>query len=314
MKNHAWVLQLRQLLFEQRVVGIWMGHERLNLCLALHRWHAFSTATQDAVAQLTAQLVMERKGWAEELGRERALSLKRGERDALLLQQLQDKLSVAEGLATSLRADVVRLKQEAEAAERQHHAALQQHRQEENERAVAWARTSQQEAVLRAQLDVEQLRLQEASEQLLALEQVTDDAAARMLTRHAVELRQAREAWADAIATFRAARSPQSAWRALRAHVHLHAVRERHAAQEEELESGRRELNALRDGRGALEWRVTESRAKLILLAGATDDAEEEGVQKASAAEQNLVRTRDNQGDRVRAHGMSHYPGLKYAT
>eukprot|EP00966_Prymnesium_polylepis_P141189 3260761-Prymnesium_polylepis.1 len=129
-QQNAWILQLRQILFEQRVVGVWMGHERLCVCAALHRWLAFSTAAHDAVARLTAQLEAERARWADELGCERALGNRRGERDAALARELQDRLGAAEDVASRLRAENALLQQDVLTAERQREAAAEQHRHE----------------------------------------------------------------------------------------------------------------------------------------------------------------------------------------
>ena len=46
----------------------------------------------------------------------------------------------------------------------------------------------------------------------------------------------------------------------------------RRAALEESLEAARAELDGLRDGRDALDWRVREMRAQLILLHAEDDD------------------------------------------
>mmetsp|Transcript_67651 Transcript_67651/g.151002 ORF Transcript_67651/g.151002 Transcript_67651/m.151002 type:complete len:277 (-) Transcript_67651:319-1149(-) len=266
MLKEGWVLQLRQLLFEHRIVGIWLGSERLSMAVMLQRWRWAMANSHRAIELLESQLKLERVRWMDELGRQRDQSLKRGERDALRIRQAEDRTEAAEALATQLQAENVLLQQKLMAAERQHKATAELHRHEATARAVSSARSTRQEAVLRAQLDTEQLRLQDAMVQLASLEQAADEAEARLLSRHARDLQKSQDVCTAAAAGFQVARSASVGWRLVRAYMRLLSVQRRHAEQLHVLESERRELDMLRDGRGALEWRVKETRAKLIIL------------------------------------------------
>ena len=274
------VLQLRQLLFEQRVVSIWLGHERVALAVALIRWRAWPGHAPDPVNALRQQLEDARSHWSEELCRERALSLKRAERDALVVNRLQGQLDEAHRAAARLRADNQQLRAEIVWRERQQDEAEEEQRRHQLHQHEAEARVAQQEATVRAQLEVEQLRLRDSSEQLAALEQAADEAEMRLLEGQREEQRVAEANWAAAASALRADRSSRSAWHAVRTNVRLRSLSARHAAQRQALEAERAELQVLHEGHAALEWRVTETRAQLILFqaaegggdVGATDD------------------------------------------
>ena len=48
-KQYQWTLYLRQILFESRVVNLWLGYDQLCIAVALHRWrhHAAGGAPRD---------------------------------------------------------------------------------------------------------------------------------------------------------------------------------------------------------------------------------------------------------------------------
>ena len=88
----------------------------------------------------------------------------------------------------------------------------------------------------------------------------------------------ARDELRRAVATFATSRDAADGWAVVRALVaaDIGAPRRRDAL-EESLEAARAELDGLRGGRDALEWRVREMRAQLILLrADGEADGEDE--------------------------------------
>ncbi|KAL1522565.1 hypothetical protein AB1Y20_017550 [Prymnesium parvum] len=238
---------------------------------SLHREKAHRL--NQAKASASDEVTVERRKWTEQLERERALALQRDERDAQLLEQLHGKLNIAEDLNLSSRTEILILRQELARVELSLTLVTEEKQREQGERTSAWLHRSQHDTMLRAKLDAEKRRLEETSAQLRALEQAVEEAEEFTLLQQANELRRAQHIRHSALAAYRGTRSPGEAWAFARAHFQLLAVRKRHEAQLEELQAERLELDKLRDARGQLEWRVTESRAKLLILVVPEEDS-----------------------------------------
>jgi chromosome segregation ATPase len=269
MKGKDALAYCRQLLFEQRLVMAWANGERLRLVVALERWRSFPGAAMSGTSRLDA----ERARWREEVEHERAAALERSRRDARTIEQLRARQDASEGVIAQLRADNSSLREELVGLHGQveNGEELEQLRSERSHRAAAGARAVLQEAALRSQLEAEQRRLASGSSQLLALESIAEEDQSTLRQRQTSEERAARGARDDAIAALGAARQlgrgrARLAWRAAYAYVRLRLTWERHESELTELEERLTMLQGLRDSRDALEWKVTQTKASLILM------------------------------------------------
>lgn len=269
MKGKEALVYARQLLFEQRLLAAWQSSERIRLVCAIERWKAYPA--EGAVPRLDA----ERARWQEEIEHERAASLDRSRRDARLLEKCQARLDAAEGVVAQLRQDNAQMREELGQVRGLHEVSgeLEQMRVERTARAAAGARAVLQEKALRRQLEAEERRLADGAFQLEALEAMAEEDQATLRQRQAAEERVARAARDDAAGAVRRAGAAGSfgkrAWRAAYAQARLHATWAKHETQLDELEERLGMLNALRESRDALEWRVTQTKAALIVLRSA---------------------------------------------
>ena len=146
-------------------------------------------------------------------------------------------------------------------------------RQERTDRAANGACAVLQESAMRARLEAEQRRLADSSVQLLALEAAADDARRELQERCAAEEREAHCVRAHAGEVWRAARAlgrgAPAAWRLAYAHARVVVLEERRLKAVAELDEQMLLLSAARDSRDALEGRVTQQCASLIVLRSA---------------------------------------------
>ena len=274
MKVKEALLYCRQLLFEQRMTAAWLGGDRLALALALQRW-----ADLPAQAPGDAGLDAARQRWQEEIEHERSAALDRARRDARLLERSQARLEAAEGVVAQLRADNELLRGElAQCKQRDElEGELELLRVERSQRVAAGQRAAAQESALRKRIDAEERRLAESSSQLAVLEALAEEDEVALQVRQAAEATSAQGRRDGAIGTLRAARAlgarfmGRAAWLAAHAHARLLVTLQRHAAEQLELGERQEMLEALRESREALEWRVRQSKAECIVMAGAAE-------------------------------------------
>ena len=266
MKGRDALAYCRQLLFEQRLIGVWVNNERMRLVAAIERWRAFPEGEEfRTMAGLASR-------WQEELQRERVSSLERGQRDARALERTRARLEAAEGVVVQLRQDNNQMREELGQVRglQELSGELEQLRTERSARVAAGARAVLQEKALRRQLEAEERRLSDGASQLASLEAMAKEDEAGLRMRQAAEERVARTASEDAKAELRAASGKsfdaRLAWFAAFAYARLVAAWARHERQLEELDERLVMLNALRESRDALEWRVTQTKAALIVL------------------------------------------------
>lgn len=280
MKGKEALVYARQLLFEQRLVDAWQSAERIRLVTAIERWKAYPA--DGVVPRMDA----ERARWHEELEHEHMASLDRSRRDARLLEKCQARLEAAEGVVAQLRQDNAQMREELGQVRglQEVSGELEQLRTERTARAAAGARAVLQEKALRRQLETEERRLVDGATQLEALEAMAEEDQAALRQRQAAEERVARARRDDAAAALRrvAGAFGKLAWRAAYAHARLLATWERHGRQLDDLEERLGMLHALRESRDALEWRVTQTKAALIVLRSAGS----ENVDPANAADE----------------------------
>lgn len=277
MKAKDALLYCRQLLFELRLEGVWLGAERLNMALALRRWQDFPTQPMSTAIVLDS----ERQRWREELEHEQRSTLERGRRDARLLDRVQARLDAAERVVQQLRADNVQLREEL-IGSRQLGAEgeLEQLRLERSQREEAGARMVSQEAVLRARLEAEQRRLDDSSAQLAWLERMADEDETTLRLQHTSDAARARSHRESEAASMRKARElraggglfARTAWKAAAAQVEVEVMEARHEAELDDLNERYEMLSALRESRDALEWRVTQTKAQLIVMQSAISE------------------------------------------
>ena len=150
---------------------------------------------------------------------------------------------------------------------------------------AAGAKAALQEAALRSRLEVEQKRLADGSAQLASLEASLEEKQAKMRPRQSVEERERRGNRDDALAAFRAARDASGrslagaegrearrlGWRVGLAQARLRLTWRRHDKELESFEEQLSMLDGLRESRDALEWRVTQTRAQLIVMRSAAE-------------------------------------------
>lgn len=279
MKTKDALLYCRQLLFEARLTGVWLGDDRLRYALALQRWRDFP-----AEGSLLS-FDEERRRWREELQLERTKALETRRNDVRQLERMQARLDAAEGVVAHLRVDNEQLREDlvycrqAEDLE----GELEQMRLERSKRAAAGARAVVQEAELRTRLEAEERRLADSTMQLAALEVLAEEDESTVHEKQASELVDERARRETAITELRAARGGGSgsgavpagrvAWRAAFAQAQLELVLQRHAGELAELEERLEMLQALRESKDALEYRVTETKAQLIVMRSAAETA-----------------------------------------
>lgn len=269
----------RQLLFEQRLTNVWATTGRLRLVAAIERWKMIPAWYDDANGLAGA----ERQRWREEIEHERVTSLERIRRES---RQTHAKLEAALGVISELRADNEALRhRELSAMQHLELEELEEHRKERTLRVAAGSKAVLQETELRSRLEVEQRRLADGSAQLASLEAIAEQDQASIRLRQQDEEVSARRARDAATTAFRAVRThggrtkgsrsaPRLAWRAAYAHARLRAAWSRHESELSELEERLAMLEGLRESRDALEWRVTQTKAELIVLRSASSAAE----------------------------------------
>ncbi|KAL3909943.1 MAG: hypothetical protein SGPRY_009241, partial [Prymnesium sp.] len=226
---------------------------------------------------------VERRRVERERERERGRVEEEREREQRRFQEsvsrLQADLADARGVASRERAEGCVLHIELSSCEACWLAA-ETYREREGERVAEWVVRSEHEAVLREQLEGEKRRLEQTSASLQLLEEAVEQAEEAILDKQAIEMRLAQRRWRSDLAKFRSSRLACAGWRVLRAHVRLSAMRKRHEAQLHHLEEDRSEIEQLREVRRELEWRVTEGRAKLLVL-GVGDESSAEVISDA---------------------------------
>ena len=313
MKGRDALSYCRQLLVEQKVTHVWLSVDRHSLLAALERWRAYPALDGTAVSA---------ERWREEVEHERAKALERSSLHAKQLQKCQARLNAAEGVVAQLREDNSTLR--AELAELRGHqefndeqlAAL---RNEKTQRAAASTRAVMQEKALRKQLEAEERRLADGAAQLVALETMAQEDEAALRKKQISEERAAKAARESAIAQMRREGGSSSrhgsprgggsddstppappppafaarlAWHAAYAHARLMVTWERHEQQIVELEQRLGMLDALRESRDALEWKVTRTKASLIVLRSGLDDPNTPG--KAPKVKKIVERGEEN--------------------
>ena len=240
MRVQEALLYCRQLLFEQRMTAIWIGGDRLEVARALQRW---------------------RDSRPEHRQADRELEL------------MRRRLAELEGVATQLRADNNQLREELYAHQQRELEERELGDEIEQRAEYAEQRAAAQEAALRARLAQEERRLAESSTQLAALEAFAETDAIAIQARHVAEARRSQGRREGAISTLRAARAlgvrfmGRAAWLAAMAHARLLITLLRHEAEQRELDERQDALQALRESREALEWRVRQSKAECIVMA-----------------------------------------------
>ena len=308
MKVKDALLYCRQLLFEQRLEAAWLGAERLAIARVMQRWQDFP-AQQPGDASIDA----ERQRWKEEVDHERRNGLERSRRDARLLERAQARLDAAEGVVMQLRADNDMLREELATTRQREEleGELEQLRVERSQRAAAGARAAIQEAELRKRLEAEERRLADSSSQLVALEGMAEEDEGAMQVQQAAETADAHEACEHAISMLRTARAVggggivgRVGWRVLRAHARAMHVSRRHEAQVAEHGERLEMLHALRESREALDWRVTQTKAQLIVMRSAA-----ESTQATAAALHGELDFGLNPEDLTYAAGAGSAPG-----
>ena len=271
-QREALLIYLRQCLFEQRVIGLFLGHERLLLARTFERWQHWAPEPAAVAAEgqrWQRKLASERTGWRETTAR-----------DAKALLQVRAHLSAAEEHIGQLQEECASLRRALTAADERGAAASAA--LAESAAATARSRTSVAEhAAARAgaarrlgeHLAREEARLASVSAQFSELELAAGAEEDELLGREHDAAAAARDELRRAIAAFASSRDAADGWAVVRALVaaDIGAPRRR-AALEESLEAARAELDGLRDGRDALDWRVREMRAQLILLHAEDDD------------------------------------------
>lgn len=282
MKGRDALAYARQLLFEQRLVCAWAGVERLRLTAALERWRAYPDDPQ------LPRLEAERARWREELEHERLASLDRGRRDARLLERVQARLDAVEGVVAQLRQDNSYLHEELVQARglQELSGELEALKTERSARAAAGARAVMQEKALRRQLEAEERRLLDGAKQLAALEAMAEEDEAALRLRQAAGERICYAARDEAVHRIRQSGrfDRRLAWRAVRSHARLLTACARHARQLAQFDERMGMLHALRESREGLEWRVTTTKAKLIVLRSAAEAENATGTDVAEGA------------------------------
>ena len=234
-KRYDWTLYLRQILFENRTISLWLGHDRLCLSRALQLWRLTAATTGPLVQPAQLQLhASEQRIWELE------------EENARLRSQVMSlKIMAASPTPTPSQ---------------QPSPARQQRRAESARLRL--------EAALASQLHAEEARLAQASAALEALRRAVEEREEHQLGQQALRSHEVGETQLAALASFRARRSAPQAWRVLRAHARTVAAPGHRAREQEEVTRGFAELQAVQEGRDALSWRVKELHAQLIVLRG----------------------------------------------
>ena len=252
-RNFQWTLYLRQILFETRVVGLWLGQDRLCLSRALQLWR-YSAAAGDSAPFAPA---------ASPGGQ---------------LHQAQQRLSAAERRVWELEEENARLHAQvgtlkAQAARTAAVATPSTHQRPPQPSPARRQRRADSamrrlEAALSSQLLAEEARLAQASAALEALREAVEEREEQLLEQHALRSHEVGESQRAALAAFRERRGAKLAWRALRVHARAVAAPARRAREQEEVRHGFAEVAAVQEGRDALGWRVKELHAQLIVLRG----------------------------------------------
>lgn len=284
MKGKEALAYARQLLFEQRIVSQMQHQTRLRLLYAIAAWRLYPGTEMRGTARLEA----ERLRWREEVDLERAKALERSRMDARRIEQLQARLDASEGVIAQLRMDNEQLRDELATATNKLELGgeLDQLRTERSQRAAAGARAVLQEAAVRSRLDAEQRRLFDSSAQIKQLEALADEDTSALQLRQAAEERDTRGARDDAAQAFRVARTlgygtGKLAWRAAYAHARLQCMWRRHETELNDLEERLVMLEGLRENRDALEWRVTQTKAQLIITRASAEGSSAQAVEDA---------------------------------
>ena len=275
MKVEEALLYCRQLLFEQRITGAWLGADRLELALALQRWR---TVPADNGGDQMDEVARNR--WKQEAEDERFKSLERARRDARLHERTQARLAAAEDILGQLRSENDLLREQLTACRMNGELEneLEIMRVERSERKAAGQRAARQEEVLRGQLKAEERRLANASAHIAVLEKMADDDEVSLQVRHTAEINMLRKSRELALTRLRASRHGTGchdfgrlAWAAAACDARLQVALQRHDRQLHELELRREMLVSLRDSREELEWRVTRTKAQCIVVRSAAD-------------------------------------------
>lgn len=287
MKGKDALAYCRQLLFEQRLISAWESASRISIVAAFVAWQLYPKHEMSGTARLEA----ERERWRQEVEYERATSLERNRRDQRQIEQVQARLDASEGVVAQLRSDNQALQEELASVLQKLDLGgeLEQLRVEREQRAAADAKAAVQEAALRSRLEAEQKRLAEGSAQLASLEAIAEENQATLRQRQTNEEREGRSARDEVLAAFRAAREANGgsiadgagsragrlarrlAWRAALAQSKLRLTWRRHDEELEAVEEKFTMLDGLRESRDALEWRVTQTKAQLIVLRSAAE-------------------------------------------
>ena len=270
-QREALLIYLRQCLFEQRVIGLFLGHERLLLARTFERWQHWAPEPAAVAAEgqrWQRKLASERTGWRETTAR-----------DAKALLQVRTHLSAAEEHIGQLQEECASLRRALTAADERGAAASAA--LAESAAATARSRTSVAEHAAEragaARRLGEHLAREEArspaSPRSSELELAAGAEEDELLGREHDAAAAARDELRRAVAAFASSRDAADGWEVVRALVSADiGAPRRRAALEESLEAARAELDGLRDGRDALDWRVREMRAQLILLHAEDDD------------------------------------------
>ena len=283
----------RQLLFEQRLVGAWFGVDRIRLARALEAWRNFHCLAPNDTAHVEA----ERQRWREEVERERAASLERSRLAARQLEWTKARLDAAEAVVSQYREDNKQLQAELAAAQREARGGGgdggDSPLRDRTQRAASGTRGVLQEAALRSRLEAEQRRLGDSSSQLASLEIVAEADQAALRLRQLDEEGRASARRDAAAASFREERqrgwcgraeggmTARTAWRAAYTHARLQLTWQRHERELTELEERLEMLHALRESRDALDWRVTQTKAALIVMRSNAPESHAQAVDEA---------------------------------
>ena len=304
-----WSVFLRQLLFEQRLLGVWLGEERLRLAIALLRWTHWARRDADAqpalcvrcaaggsasaAAEVAEALQAERWRQRQAIAAERVGWLQRSSADSARLQQSMSKLLAADGRIAELedengwlRAQLAASRGESALAAtiasswgatprvgRGEGALVPADAGASNGEGGGGARAggmpSSLESELLALLEAEQARLVQTSAQLGALHADAEERELEAEAERSADLDAARGARSVSLGVYARTRSGAAGWRVLRSHARVLAVSSRHRVRRAALERDLADLARLGGGRDALKWRVTQIRSELIMLRAA---------------------------------------------
>ena len=237
-KQYQWTLYLRQILFESRVVNLWLGYDQLCVAVALHRWRHHAAGGAPPPGQTIEA--------------------------STLLVQTQSRMRAMESRIAELERENASLRTRAAPApsppKPEPSEARQQRRAESAQRRL--------EAALTSQLEAEEHRLRLASAQLDALRASVEEREEQMLERQARHLQHATEARLTQLGRYRRSRSARQAWLVIAWHARVVAAPTLHTREQAWVRLGFSELAAVQEGRDALGWRVKELTAQLIVLRG----------------------------------------------